>query len=51
MNKLLAGAEEIFGNGAAEAQHNQQEMEKQHAKIGQPTMEKDFLSKALGRDR
>ena len=49
--KLVAGAEEIFGTGAAEAQHNQRETEKLHAKIGQLTMEKDFLSKALGRDR
>ncbi len=49
--KLLAGAEGIFGSGALEAQHNQRETEKLHAKIGQLTMEKDFLSKALGRDR
>ena len=29
----------------------ERETEKLHAKIGQVTMEKDFLSKALGRDR
>ena len=28
-----------------------QETQQLHAKIGQLTMEKDFLSKALGRDR
>ncbi len=49
--KLLAGAEEIFGQGAAEAEHSEQEAQKLHAKIGQLTMENDFLSKALGRDR
>jgi len=49
--KLLTGAEGIFSNGAAEAQHGQREMEKLHAKIGELTMEKDFLSKALGRGR
>ena len=50
-SKLVAGAEEIFGSGAVEAKHNQREVEKLHAKIGELTMEKDFLSKALGHDR
>ena len=49
--KLLASAEEIFGQSAAEAEHSEQETQKLHAKIGQLTMENDFLSKALGRDR
>ena len=34
-----------------EAQHNEKEVEKLHAKIGQLAMENDFLSKFLGRDR
>ncbi len=49
--KLLASAEEIFGQNAAEAEHREGEAQKLHAKIGQLTMENDFLSKALGRDR
>lgn len=49
--KLLANADDIFGQGAAEAADNARETEKLHAKIGQLTMENDFLSKALGRDR
>ena len=36
---------------AVEAQHNEKEVEKLHAKIGQLAMENDFLSKVLGRDR
>ena len=49
--KLVAGAEHVFGAGAVEAEHAERETEKLHAKIGQLTMEKDFLSTALGRDR
>ena len=41
-----------FGNGATVGGENgERETEKLHAKIGQLTMEKDFLSKAVGRDR
>ncbi len=49
--KLVADAEHVFGAGAVEAEHSEQETQQLHAKIGQLTMEKDFLSKALGRDR
>jgi transposase-like protein len=49
--KLLASAEQIFSKGAADAGDTDQEKQKLHAKIGQLTMENDFLSKALGRDR
>ncbi len=49
--RLLDGAEDVFGGHAAEAQHNEAETEKLHAKIGQLTMENDFLAKFLGRDR
>jgi transposase len=49
--KLLAGAEQIFSKGTADAGDTDQAMQKLHAKIGQLTMENDFLSKALGRDR
>ena len=49
--RLAEGAENVFGGHAAAAQHNEQEVEKLHAKIGQLAMENDFLSKVLGRDR
>jgi transposase len=50
-NRLVEGAENVFGGNAAAAQHNTQEVEKLHAKIGQLAMENDFLSKVLGGDR
>ena len=49
--RLLEGAEDVFGGHAVAVQHNEQEVEKLHAKIGQLAMENDFLSKVLGRDR
>ena len=49
--RLSEGAEDVFGGNAVEAQHTEREMEKLHAKVGQLTMENDFLSKFLGRDR
>ncbi len=49
--KLVLEAEHVFGAGAVEAEHAARETQQRHAKIGQLTMEKDFLSKALGRDR
>lgn len=50
-SRLAEGAEGVFGSQATTAQHNAQEVEKLHAKIGQLAMENDFLSKVLGRDR
>ncbi len=49
--RLVEGAEDVFGGNAVEAQHNEKEVEKLHAKIGQLAMENDFLSKFLGRGR
>ena len=49
--RLVDGAEDVFGGNAVEAQHKEREVEKLHAKIGQLSMENDFLSKVLGRDR
>ena len=49
--KLLQGAEDVFGDGTASATHKEREVDTLHAKIGQLTMENDFLSRALGRDR
>ena len=48
---MVEGAEDVFGGNAVKAQHNEQEVEKLHAKIGRLAMENDFLSKVLGRDR
>ena len=49
--RLLDGAEDVFGGNALEAQHTEREIEKLHSKIGQLTMEKDFLSKFLGSEK
>ena len=49
--RLVEGAEDVFGGNAVEAQHNENEVEKLHAKIGRLAMENDVLSKVLGRDR
>ena len=51
--KLVVNAETLFGNGGsgAGAENAARKTQKLHAMIGQLTMEKDFLSKALGRDR
>ena len=49
--RLVDGAENVFGGNAVEAQHNERETEKLHAKIGQLSMENDFLSNFLGRGR
>ena len=49
--RLAEGAEDVFGGNAVEAQHTEREIEKLHAKVGQLTMENDFLSKFLGRGR
>ena len=49
--RLVDGAENVFAGNAVEAQHNERETEKLHAKIGQLSMENDFLSNFLGRGR
>lgn len=47
--RLVEGAEDVFGGQAEQNKHNEQEVEKLHAKIGQLAMENDFLSRTLGR--
>jgi len=47
--KLLEGATDVFGAGEKEHQAIEEEVKELHAKIGKLTMERDFLSKALGR--
>ena len=37
--RMVEGAEDVFGGNAVEAQHNEKEVEKLHAKIGQLAME------------
>ena len=49
--QLLNGAENVFGGHAVKTEHNEVETQKLHAKIGQLSMENDFLSKALGHGR
>jgi len=49
--RLVEDADDVFGGHKVSAQHNEREVEKLHAKIGQLAMENDFLSKVLGRDR
>lgn len=46
---LIAGAEHVFGANEKGRKDTETEIEKLHAKIGELTMERDFLSKALGR--
>lgn len=48
-NDLIAGAAEVFGSNKKERKTTEAEIEKLHAKIGELTMERDFLSKAFSR--
>ena len=49
--QLTQGAEDVFDKGRPLAKNQDSEIKDLHAKIGELSMEKDFLSKALGRDR
>ena len=49
--QLVTKAENVFGAGMVEAATQEQVQQKLHAKIGQLTMEKDFLAHALGHGR
>lgn len=49
--RLTAGAEHLFENGVHISDDDDRKTDELHAKIGELTMERDFLSKALGRDR
>ena len=42
--RLVESAEDVFGGNAVEAAHNEKEVEKLHAKIGQLAMECVFRS-------
>ena len=48
--RLVEGAEDVFGGNAVEAQHNEKEVEKLHAKIGRLAMgERFFIQGARAR--
>ena len=47
--QLLEGSKDVFGASEKERRHYDSEVKELHAKIGQLTMERDFLSKAFGR--
>ena len=47
--KLLESADGIFDRGGEKPNASQDKMDALHAKIGQLTMERDFLSGKLGR--
>lgn len=46
---LLESACDVFGKGARKAQESEQTVQELHAKIGQLTMENDFLARGLTR--
>ena len=48
-NELLQHAGEVFSAGAAEGAVDAEKVRELHAKIGELTVERDFLAHALGR--
>ncbi len=47
--QLLESAADVFGKGAQKAEESEEAVEALHAKIGQLTMENDFLERGLER--
>ncbi|MEJ2620729.1 MAG: hypothetical protein P8163_10820 [Candidatus Thiodiazotropha sp.] len=47
--QLLSGAPDVFGKSAKKVEDTQETVQALHAKIGQLTMEKDFLEHGLER--
>lgn len=47
--RLLDEADQLFDAGGNSSRQQQVEVEKLHAKIGELTMDRDFLSRALNR--
>lgn len=47
--QLAQHADQVFDTGRSKAHDTEDQIKDLHAKIGQLAMEKDFLSKALGR--
>lgn len=48
-NELMQRATEVFGGAAAESTVDREKVHELHAKIGELTVERDFLAHALGR--
>ena len=46
---LTDGAVDVFGAGEKDRKDTEAKIDKLHSKIGQLTMERDFLAKAFGR--
>ena len=49
--RLMSGAEQLFENGVHKVQDSEQKVKELHEKIGELTMDRDFLVRALGQDR
>ena len=47
--QLVEGSKDVFGASEKERKRIESEVKDLHAKIGQLTMDRDFLSQALGR--
>ena len=47
--QLLENADQIFGKSERQSQENEHKIKELHAKIGQLTMERDFLEQGLER--
>ena len=47
--ELIENAASLFAGKAGKDKHSDEDVDKLHAKIGQLTMENDFLAKVLGR--
>jgi transposase-like protein len=47
--QLLSGAQDVFGTGATQSEESAQTIQTLHAKIGQLTVENDFLERGLER--
>lgn len=48
-SELIENAASLFSSKASKDKESSEEVDKLHAKIGQLTMENDFLAKVLGR--
>ena len=47
--QLLSGAADVFGKGAQKSEDNEKTVQELRAKIGELTMENDFLERGLNR--
>ncbi len=48
-SQLVEGSKDVFGASEKERKRTESDVKELHAKIGQLTMERDFLSRTLGR--